>query len=142
MTHTYAELEVTPMAFVEIKQLPLGVVLSLATGRLFCAFSEMHEAAEFLTGGAVWTHQFAHRPFCQEMAESIYVQHPELRAVNVGRVTTKNWRAFLQRQEARFGATLSLQPMAAVESLAAAFTEPLKGKAVLIVKASAPRAEP
>lgn len=112
---------------------PTAVVLSLSSGRMLCAFSEMHEFAEFLAGSPVFTHQFAHRPFMNELKASIFRQHPALREFDAEAVTKDNWMVVLSGAVARFGATLTLHPMGEPEHFEAAFTEPLKGKKVILV---------
>lgn len=44
----------------ERKAFPLHAVLTLATGRVWGDFGEAHEAAEWLMGRPVWTHEFAY----------------------------------------------------------------------------------
>ena len=108
-----------------MKEFPTEAVLSLTTGRLLCEFQEMHEAAEYLTGGSVWAHQFAHGPFNDEMRAAIFKQHPQLRDVDASGVTTKNWTRYRDRWVKQFGPKVSLSPMAAVKTRSQSFTEPL-----------------
>lgn len=109
------------------RQFPTSAVLSLTTGVLLGEFSAMHKLAEYLTGGSVWTHQFAHGPFNDEMREAIFAQHPALRDVDASSVGRENWRPFLQRCIKEHGATLAIEPMVAKPSTrGASFTKPLK----------------
>lgn len=116
-----------------MKSWPTAVVLSLYTGRLLCEFGDMHAFAEYLVGTPVWTHQFAHRPFVDEMKAALERQQPSLRAVRVDDVTTDNWQACRDREVARLGPTLMITPMGETEHYRDGFTEPLKGKRVIAV---------
>lgn len=49
----------------------LGAVLSLATGRLLCDFSEMQALAEFLAQRPVWTHEFANRTTVDDLKDRL-----------------------------------------------------------------------
>lgn len=117
------------------KTFPIGVLLSITTGRLLCEFGDMHECAEFLCGESVWTHQFAYEPFNAELKRAVLVQHPQLEPVTGESVTTDNWQAFLADQTRQFGELFNLIPMAeTVTTLAEAFTKPLEGKEVLFLE--------
>ena len=105
------------------------VLLSITTGRLLCDFSDVQEAVEFICGESVWTHQFAHRPFVNEVRRALLAQVPQL-DVNADSVTTENYQTFRAEQIARLGAEFSIAPAAqAMRTAAAAFTEPLEKKA-------------
>lgn len=109
-----------------MKEYPTAAVLSLTTGVLLCEFSAMHELAEYLTGGPVWTHQFAHAPFNDEMREAIFAQHPGLSDVDASDVGGANWKSFVERCEEYFGSTLLIRPMEAEpHTRGESFTEPL-----------------
>lgn len=114
------------------RMFPLGVLLSISSGRLLCSFSDMHECVEFLVGEPVFTHQFAFKPFADEIAASILEQHPALRAFDASAVTRENWRSCLADAERKFGKTLAVHPQRA-KHIGASFTEPLRGKKVLVV---------
>jgi hypothetical protein len=114
---------------------PTAVVLSLSSGRMLCAFSEMHACAEFLAGTPILTHQFAHRPFIQELREAIFRQHPALREFDADAVTRDTWMVIRDAAVTRFGAELPLQPMGEPEHYEDAFTQPLAGKKVIVVQA-------
>lgn len=42
----------------ETRDFPTAVIASLSSGVLLCEFTDMHEAAEYLMGHPIWTHQF------------------------------------------------------------------------------------
>jgi hypothetical protein len=115
------------------REFPTAVVLSLSSGRMLCAFGEMHEFAEFLAGTSIWTHQLAHRPFMDELKDAIFKQHPELRDFDADSVTTENWKAIVKAAVKRFGKVLKVHPMGEPERYEAAMAEPLAGKRVLVV---------
>ena len=111
------------------------VVLSITTGILLCKFGDLHECCEWLTGGPIYIHQFAHRPFVDELISGILVQHPHLKGIDARAVDKKNWEKFRDEQVQRIGNTIRLVPFAEVLAHPdTAFTEPLKGKDVIIVQ--------
>lgn len=113
-----------------MKKYPVEVVLSITTGRLLCAFGELHECCEFLVGGPIFTHQFAHRPFTEELKDGILLQHPQLRDADVSSCDTSNWQTVRDAMIARFGKKLTLSPFQATK-LSESFSVPLKGKQVI-----------
>ena len=110
----------------EVKAFDTSVVLSLYTGCLLCNFSDMHAFAEFLCGTSVWTHQFAHRPFVNEMSAALKKQIPALADVDASAVTKENWQSFRDEMVQRFGTMLNVHPMGEPEHYADGFSEPLK----------------
>lgn len=121
------------------KEFPTEVVLSITTGVLLCEFGAMHECCEFLCGGPVWTHQFAHRPFIEKLRSAVWMQHPQIAVgVNAKGVGPDNWEHFRDAMIADFGKTLSLVPASEVkgfeisaEDRHQSFAEPLSGKEVI-----------
>jgi hypothetical protein len=109
----------------ETREWPTAVVVSLSSGRLLCEFSEMRRLAEWLVGHPIWTHQFAHIPFVDELRLSLVAQHPILLTFDAEAVTNENWMVKASEANAMFGATLLLHPMGEPETSAASFTEPL-----------------
>ena len=121
-----------------MKTYPTAVVLSLYTGVLLCAFSDMHELAEYLVGTPVWTHQFASRAFVNEIADALKQQHPALAAVDASGVGKDNWQSFRDAEVARLGPTMQIGPMGEPEHYATAFTDPLVGKEVITISEPEP----
>lgn len=114
------------------RSFPTEVLLSITTGCLLSEFGAMHECCEFLAGQPIWTHQFAYRPFLDELKAAVLAQHPELKTVDASGVTPDNFREFSATQIQRFGAALDLIPMSALITRAHdAMTEPLRGKKVI-----------
>ena len=116
-----------------MKSYPTKVLLSISTGHLLCDFGDMHECIEFLAGEPVFTHQLAHRPFYEQLRKAVIVQHPDL-DVNADHVTTGNWEKFRDECVAKVGLYRDIIPMGAMmDSKEESFTEPLKGKKVIII---------
>ena len=62
----------------EHKDFSTAAVASLSSGVLLCAFSDMHQAAEYLMGHAIWTHHFASKDLWKGVQQTILAQHPEM----------------------------------------------------------------
>jgi hypothetical protein len=92
----------------ETRDFPTVVIASLSSGVLLCKFSEMHEAAEFLMGHSIWTHQFGSRDFWTEMKKTILEQCPGMPTTAQG-VDADNYREFVGRIEAELGATVKIR---------------------------------
>lgn len=113
------------------------ILLSITTGRLLCEFSDMHQCAEYLAGEPVWTHQFAYKAFNDELAKAVLSQHPDLADVDPETITTENWEARRAEFIRRFGPTRKLTPIrGGAKTTKAAMVEPLRGKKVIVVRAS------
>lgn len=61
---------------------PSEVLASVTTGVLWCNFSAMHEAIEFLMGHPVWTHEMGSEERCETFREQALAQHPQLAALD------------------------------------------------------------
>lgn len=92
----------------ETREFSTAALLSLTTGLLFCGFSEMHEAAEFLMGHPIWTHQFANKKLWLEMRRRIRAQVPEM-PMRLAGVTPENCRQKLSAVERRIGKKFSIR---------------------------------
>jgi hypothetical protein len=64
---------------------PVGVILSLTTGRLLCPFDELHKFIEHVAGHPVWTHEMAERGLSTRLSHQVFNQHPAL--LNVAEFT-------------------------------------------------------
>jgi hypothetical protein len=53
-----------------------AAIASLSTGILLCKMGDVHEAAEYLMGHPIWTHQFADKKIWSEMQKKIAEQCP------------------------------------------------------------------
>lgn len=93
------------------RRFPLGIVLSLTTGKLLVegGFADMSELAEFVVGHSIYTHEMAERALWDRMKEKLIVQHPQLQAVNAETITQDNFREILAEHEAHFGKTLLIE---------------------------------
>lgn len=53
-----------------VKTYPIGVAISVASGKLLCDFSQLHEAITDLAGWPVMTHHMANQPLMDGCAET------------------------------------------------------------------------
>lgn len=89
----------------ETKAFSTAAVVSLSSGLLLCNFGEMHEAAEYLMGHPIWTHEFASKPMWDLMKSKLLEQHPGL---PVESDESQPWQDFLAAACVKFGETLTL----------------------------------
>ena len=92
----------------ETRDFPTAVIASLSTGVLLCDFGDMQEAAEFLMGHPIWTHQFADKTLCDEIKRTITEQCPGMPTSSPPE-NWDNWRATLAKIEADFGPTVRIR---------------------------------
>lgn len=95
----------------ESREFSLAQVLSLKTGTLVCALPAMHELAEYMTGGPIWTHEFGQKPLWEMFEREIVRQHPSLAEEKADGVTKDNWQAWLADMLTRHPATLTIAPI-------------------------------
>ena len=86
----------------------LGAILSLTTGKLLCAFGDMHELAEWVSGHPVWTHEFAERATWERFRQAVFAQHPALASVDASAVNRDNCFELLAGWETQFGKSLEI----------------------------------
>lgn len=91
----------------ETREFPTAVVASISTGILLCKFSDMHEAAEYLTGHPIWTHHFASPELIADMRQLILAQCPDM-PTELSDVTRENWPRKLAEIEAIVGETVTI----------------------------------
>ncbi|HET6917596.1 MAG TPA: hypothetical protein VFH56_16035 [Acidimicrobiales bacterium] len=87
------------------KTYPIGVALSVASGKLLCEFPQFHEAMTDLAGWPVMTHHMASEKLCDAAAVKVLRQvpwmpgaienMPDWSAFNDARVAITNWLAFV-----------------------------------------------
>lgn len=65
----------------DVRRFPLGVVLSVTTGRLLAPFADLHELLDFMTGDRLMTHQLPRA--VEECAPVLLARHPRLAAVSL-----------------------------------------------------------
>jgi hypothetical protein len=92
------------MAAVEVREFPTAVIATLSTGVLLCEFSKVHEAAEFLMGHPIWTHQFADKNLQVEMQATIAEQCPGMPS-KIDGVNKDNYLSKVAELEAELGPT-------------------------------------
>lgn len=68
----------------------------------------MHEAAEFLMGHPVWTHEFASEPLWDLMKAKLLEQHPDIPTDTPEGVDETNWEAYRDRLVAELGESREL----------------------------------
>jgi hypothetical protein len=91
----------------EKKEFPTLVIASLVTGVMMYkgSFGDVHEAAEWLFGGPVWTHEFVHGPTSDIFVSRAFEQFPDLPT----RVDAeKDWQAAAEKAIDSYGAVLSV----------------------------------
>src|SRR5580765_4272789 len=130
------------------RDFPTTVVLSVSSGRMLCPFSDMHECIEYLVGAPVWTHQLGDHAFADALKQAVVEQHPQLKTFNAAAVTKQNWQQIVKEAVKTYGDTLPLLPIALFgdtqqrvavmkdleKNYKDAFTKPLEGKNVIVVK--------
>jgi len=88
----------------QTRDFPTAVIASLSSGVLLCDFGKMHEAAEYLMGHPIWTHQF---PSLEaDMRRAILEQCPGMPTELEGGPT---WREQLAKIEADIGPTVRIR---------------------------------
>lgn len=90
----------------ETKAFSTASLASLTTGRLFCNFSDMHQAAEYLMGHPIWTHEFAVKAMWDLMKAKLLEQHPAL--PTEADCDETNWEAWRDQLVAKLGPTLTI----------------------------------
>lgn len=90
------------------REFDLRIILSLSEGILLTEFSIMHEAAEFLLGHPIWTHEFASKDLWKIMRASVLTQHPQLKKTDTKGINRDNYQERLAAFELTFGKTLKL----------------------------------
>lgn len=95
---------------VETRDFSTAVMASLTSGTVLCdgGFSKMHEAAEFLMGHPIWTHQFASEELRRYMQKTALEQCPGLPTEAPG-VTAANYREFVAKLEGDLGKTVKIR---------------------------------
>lgn len=93
-----------------LKTYPTEVVMSLTTGSLLCdSFGDMHELAEHVYGGPIWTHEFASEKIWKTLQERVFAQHQQLRDFDVKDVKDKNTAEIAAaRAIAQFGVSMEI----------------------------------
>ena len=92
----------------ETREFPTAVIASLSTVVLFCEFSKMHEAAEFLMGHPIWIHHFASKDLWQKMRARVVAQVPDMPSSIEG-VTNENYLQKIADVERQIGASVTIR---------------------------------
>lgn len=97
------------MLTVHDKSFPLGVVLTVLSGKLLCDLDALYEVLKHLTGEQIFTHQIP-RALCTSR-HFVAQQHPDLAVLDWSEINTDNCRNWLAEQITMFGAERSLAPL-------------------------------
>ena len=92
----------------ETRDFPTAVIASLATGVLLCEFGKMHEAAQYLMGHPIWSHQFGDREFNGEIKRTISEQCPGM-PTDLPEANRNNWQDHLAKIVADLGPTVRIR---------------------------------
>lgn len=92
----------------ETREFPTAVIASITTGILLCQFGDMHEAAEFVMGSPIWTHQFADKNLAAQMRQTVLAQAPAM-PTKIEGVTPENYMTKVAEIEAIVGPTVTLK---------------------------------
>lgn len=90
----------------ETRDFPTPVVASMTTGILLCDFSAVSEAAEFLMGHPIWTHQYP--SLRKDMERAILEQCPGM-PTDLPNVDSTNWQEAAAKLIAEFGPTVKIR---------------------------------
>lgn len=92
------------MTTTETKQLDPAALSSLLHGIILCDFRSMHEAAEWVAGHPVWTHQFVHKPLRDRIKSEILRQFPTMDTRK-----PDDWKLRLDDVRATYGETVTVE---------------------------------
>lgn len=92
----------------ETRDFSTAAIASLSTGVLLCKFSEMHEAAEYLMGHPIWTHQFGSKDLWHKMQRAIIEQCPGI-PTEIKNVDKDNYLTRLAEIEAEIGKVVKIR---------------------------------
>ena len=113
------------------------ILLSITTGRLLCKFSDVHECCEFLVEGPIWTHQFAYKPFWQELKHAIVSQHADLAIEAPADICETNYQEWVAEQIKVLGLSREIRSCPELfKTRSDSFTKPIEGKPVIILDMS------
>lgn len=90
----------------ETRDFPIAVIVSLSSGVMLA--EGWHEAAEFLMGHPIWSHQFARKELWEEMQKTILEQCPGLPTGFCG-INANNVPARIAALEKEFGPTVKIR---------------------------------
>ena len=74
------------------KEFSTAALLSITTGILLEDFSLVHEAAEFVLGQPIMTHQFGSKKVVNALKSAVLEQHPDLHPELGNGIDKSNWK--------------------------------------------------
>ena len=112
-----------------MREFHISDILSITTGRLVSTrhVEGVYEILNYMTGDNLFTHQLPRAS--RVCAPHLLRQHPQLKDVYGGGVTKDNWKEWLKEMTARFGETLSVEPLRHFEHI-----DPLKELTMIVDK--------
>src|SRR6266566_5652989 len=97
----------------ETRDFPTTVIASIATGKMLCKFSDMHEAAEYLMGHPIWTQQFADEILLEDMRKAVAEQCPDMplqgQDGDARDVNSDNYLDYIAKLEIKLGKTVKIR---------------------------------
>lgn len=89
------------------KMIPTMALLSLTSGKMLCPFGDMAEAAEWVAGHPIWSHEFGSRQLADSLRDKVLAVHPMLN-IDVSHINPENVAAEVALLESRFPPTLAM----------------------------------
>ena len=86
----------------------LGTVLSITTSVLLTNIDNVYKILDYMTGDELFTHQLPR--VSDEMKPVIFEQYPQLKEVDASKVTSLNWKEFLDKQTEKYGNSFPITP--------------------------------
>lgn len=90
------------------KMIRTTTLIALVSGKSLAPFNEIHEAAEWVMGHSVWTHEFADKELWQRMRGVVLAKYPQL-SVSVEHINSENYRDEIPKIEAMFPPTFAIE---------------------------------
>jgi len=93
----------------ERREFHLGDILTVTHDRLVSPrhIDGVYDILNWMTRDNLYTHQLPRA--AEECKPALFSQHPQLAAIDATKVTSDNWREWLDEQCARFGETLLVE---------------------------------
>ena len=91
------------------KTFGLGAILSITTGKLLCDIGGVYQILNYMTQDKLYTHQLPRAT--KECAPWLLRQHPQLANLDASGVDRDSWVGWLSGQTAKFGESLSVEPI-------------------------------
>jgi hypothetical protein len=90
----------------ETREFPTAVIATLTTGIVLADWSQCREAAEFVMGHPIWTHQYP--SIADDMRRTILAQHPTM-PTDAPDIDKTNWETLRDKIVADLGPTVTIR---------------------------------